>query len=50
MMFRTIPTVVIGSLMLSLVASQQSAHADGVYCRPYYSGGQVVYQIVVNPT
>jgi hypothetical protein len=49
-MFRTIPTVVLGSPVLSLLASPLSVHADGVYYRPYYSGGQVVCQIVVNPT
>jgi hypothetical protein len=49
-MFRTILTVVLGSVLLSLLASPLAAHADGVYYRPYYSGGQVVYQIEVNPS
>jgi len=47
-MFRTIPTVVLGSLVSILLASPLSA--DGVYYRPYYSGGQVVYQIVTKPS
>ncbi len=33
-----------------IVGSTGYWFADGVYYRPYYSGGQVVYQIVVNPT
>ena len=90
-MFRTIPTVVLGSLVSILLASPLSARAqgvvlplpekdqqeitthlgpgvvgaavpskpvggtgywlaEGVYYRPFYSGGQVVYQIVTNPS